>query len=275
MVKRRKMLIGMGALAAGGAAASGTGAFTAMTATRDADLQVVDDSNGLVGLAVGEARGADSRVHVDESGELYIDFSEDAEGTGVNDDAIYQVGAMDDEADGDGLDDFKSIYDDDSVPPAKGDGRPYTTGGHDQSAFVVRNQSGQEIDLQVGWQLDAKESTGATIYLQGAASDIVADGSNSENSEVDGATATACIDLDDHTQPQTKKLQALSFNDDNPGDDDEFNSDPPYDGEAIPAGEAVYVSLQVDTTDKKTDEPVDLGGSLVINANETADPGVE
>jgi hypothetical protein len=274
MVNRRKMLIGLGALAAGGAAATGTGAFTAMTANRDANLQVVDDSNGLIGLSIGGARGADSRVHVDESGELYIDFSEGASGTGINDDAVYQVGAMDDEAQGDGLN-FDSIYDDDSVPPAAGDGRPYTTGGVNQSAFVVSNQSGQEIDLQIGWQLDEDESAGATIYLQGAASMIAADGPNNEASRVDGATATASIDLDDHTQPQTQKLQALSFNNDNPGDSDEWSGQPPFDGEGIPAGEAVYVSMQVDTRDAKTDPNVDLGGSLVINANEAAEPGVE
>ena len=261
------MLIGLGALAAGGAAATGTGAFTSFTASRNANLKVVGDSNGLVGLQVGDALGAGEVVGTDGNGELEIDFSSsnphDVEGgTGVNDMAKYQVGAMDDDDPrGDGID-FESIYDDDTNPSsAAGEGRPYDN-GEDQSAFVVLNNSDMTIDLQIGYQMadDAPDPAGATIYLQGAASDISGTGPDEDDSELDGATAvrTSALDLDDLSDQQTQTHQALSFHRANDPD------------ESIPSGDAVYVSIQVDTTDADTSGVQDLSGNLVINANKAA-----
>jgi hypothetical protein len=279
MVNRRKMLIGLGALAAGGAAATGTGAFTAMNANRDANLKVVNDPDGLVGLTVGGARGAGEVVGMD-NGDLYIDFSSDSGGLGVNDNAKYQVGAMNDDAKGDGLDGtgFESLYDDDTAPAAAGDGRPYDPDTDtDQSAFVVHNQTDHAIDLEISWVIDddndSQSDAGATLYLQGAASDISDSNSSTSPSKVDSATATSAIDLSDPAVEQTDPLQALSFNDGNPGDS---GKPPSNGGEEIPSGESVYVSMQVDSTDSPdTDEIQDLSGSLVINANMTAEPGVE
>jgi hypothetical protein len=290
MVNRRKMLIGLGALAAGGAAATGTGAFTAMNANRDANLKVVNDPNGLVGLTVGGARGAGEVVGLD-NGDLFIDFSSDSGGMGVNDNAKYQVGAMDDENLGDGLgdnnpnsppkpsaDDFDSIYDDDTAPAAAGEGWPYDPDTDtDQSAFVVHNQTDGPIDLEISWVIDddneTQDDAGAKLYLQGAASDIGDSNSSDSPSKVDGATATSAIDLSDPTVEQTDRLQALSFNDGNAGDS---GTPPSNGGEEIPSGESVYVSMQVDSTHSPDTNTVqDLSGSLVINANMTAEPGVE
>jgi hypothetical protein len=251
-----------------------------MTAERSANLAVVNDTNALIGLDVGGARGADEIVGK-ENGDLAIDFSSNSGGNGVNDNAKYQVGAMDDEAQGDGLDstDFESIYDDDTVPNnAAGDGRPYDPSTDtDQSAFVVKNQTDSTIDLEIGYVLgddsETQQNAGATLYLQGAASNIGDSNQTNSPSKVDSATATGAIDLADPTVEQTDALQALSFNDGNPGDS---GSPASNEGEAIPSGESVYVSMQVDTTDTPdTNSSQDLSGSLVINANETADPGVE
>ncbi|WP_050032813.1 hypothetical protein [Halorubrum halophilum] len=249
-----------------------------MTAERDGTLSVVDDSNALVALEVGDGRGVGEIVGTN-SGDLEIDFTSDEGGQGVNDNAKYQVGAMNDDAQGDGLpSDFESIYDDDTAGyPAAGDGRPYVAGdGIDQSAFVVRNQTDSTIDLEIGYVLDDDSETqsdaGATLYLQGAASDINDSSSDDSPSKVDSATATSAIDLADPTVKQTQPLEALSFNDGNPGDS---GSGSPGQGESIPSGEAVYVSLQVDTTDKDTTGEQILDGSLVINANAAAEQGVE
>jgi len=53
-----------------------------MSAEREADIDVVTDPNGLVGLEVGG--GADGRVYLTEAGELAIDFTSDEGGDGVN-----------------------------------------------------------------------------------------------------------------------------------------------------------------------------------------------
>ena len=88
-MERRKFLIGMGSLAAGTAAATGTGAFTAMSASRDTNIDVVTDSNGLIGLV--DTTDGDV-VRTTDNGELTIDFTADGNAGGVNVDSQYQVG---------------------------------------------------------------------------------------------------------------------------------------------------------------------------------------
>lgn len=53
-MERRKFVIGMGSLVAGGAAATGTGAMNVFSADRDATIEVVDDSEAYVGLYPGD-----------------------------------------------------------------------------------------------------------------------------------------------------------------------------------------------------------------------------
>ena len=256
----------MGSLAAGSAAAMGTGAFTSGSVTRSATMTVANDENAYIGLRPGHARGASERVRTTSDGELTIDFSDDgdATGSGINDNARYQIGAMDDSVGGDKID-FDSLYDSDTTPAAKAPGAPVvmTDDGkvkHKQSAFVIDNQSGQTLDLQIGLNSGSANS-GAAVYLQGRATDISAD-THSYYDTAEGATATkvGTFDLDDPTESAEDPTNALSFN----------NGNTP--NEAIPAGESVYVSLQVDTTVGDTGNDVSLGEELVINANEAADP---
>lgn len=256
----------MGSLAAGAAAVTGTGAFTSAVIPRSADVTVQNDSNAYIQLEAGGARGVGDRIG-QEDGELYIDFDTNATGSGVNDNARYQLGAMNDEALGDGID-FDSLYDSDSAPAAAGDGEPYVeSSGTDQSAFVVKNMSGQTLDIEVGLNTESAND-GATVYLQGKATDISGDDGTvgtDDPSQADGATATKTSELDlaDPTDGQDDPKDALSFNNANDPD------------EAIPPGEAVYVSMQVDTRDDQTSDGTSLAEELVISANEAADPGIE
>jgi len=94
-MQRRKFLIGMGSLAAGGAAAMGTGAFTSVTATRDVDVSVADDASAYLRL---EGAGGNNSHYVTSDGNggtLSIDLSSDNAtskgGDGVNPDAITQI----------------------------------------------------------------------------------------------------------------------------------------------------------------------------------------
>jgi len=268
-MQRRNLLIGMGSLAAGGAAAMGTGAFTSAVIPRTADVSVANDSNAFIQLEAGGARGVGERIGQNDSGELYIDLDKGADGKGVNDQAQYQLGAMNDSATGDEIE-FDSIYDSDSTPKAVGDGEPWVSASNsdndgepvDQSAFVIHNESGQTLDLQIGLN-SASESPGATLYLQGKATAIDSGGNDSQ---LDGATQTRTTDLDlsDPTESQDDEEEALSFNNDGEGAD-----------EAIPAGESVYVSFQIDTTEADTGNGVSLAEELTISANEAADPGGE
>lgn len=90
-MERRKFVIGLGSLAAGSAAATGTGALSAMSATRGASINVVNDASGLIALKNTSPKGG--AVRTKSNGELEINFSPGGDG-GVNINSKYQVGAL-------------------------------------------------------------------------------------------------------------------------------------------------------------------------------------
>jgi len=77
---RRKFLIGAGSLAAGGAAAMGSGAFTTAEADRTVDINVAADSNGFVEIQALN----DTYASGTGDGELELDFNSDS-GLGIFD----------------------------------------------------------------------------------------------------------------------------------------------------------------------------------------------
>jgi hypothetical protein len=78
-MKRRKVLAGLGSLAAGGAAAMGTGAFTSVSANRGVAVNVADDSDALLAFTTAGA-GPNSQYAETDGKTLSIDI------TGENDD---------------------------------------------------------------------------------------------------------------------------------------------------------------------------------------------
>jgi len=58
-MNRRKFLIGAGSLAAGSAAAMGTGAFTSVSADRTVSVNVADDANSFLALDTTDAANSD------------------------------------------------------------------------------------------------------------------------------------------------------------------------------------------------------------------------
>jgi len=90
-MQRRKFLVGMGSLAAGSAAAMGTGAFGSVQASRDVSVDVVSDENALVGLK--PATEADYVETTGDTVEFNFDGSQqDIDGTGLNSDARTDFG---------------------------------------------------------------------------------------------------------------------------------------------------------------------------------------
>ncbi|MBX0322292.1 hypothetical protein EGH21_04500 [Halomicroarcula sp. F13] len=97
-MQRRKFLIGMGSLAAGSAAAMGTGAFTTASADRAVDVNVVGDGSAYLGLSAASGPNGD---YVDDSGdEVIVDFGDISQndegsnagtGSGVGHDSSYDM----------------------------------------------------------------------------------------------------------------------------------------------------------------------------------------
>lgn len=80
MVKRRKVLIGLGSLAAGGAATMGTGALSSQRAQRQLGGRVANDSASYTRIRPEDANG--HFAETTDSGEIYLDF--DKNGSGGN-----------------------------------------------------------------------------------------------------------------------------------------------------------------------------------------------
>lgn len=83
MVKRRKMLLGLGSLAAGGAAAMGTGAFTSVSADRGINVQTASDSTAFLSIEPEDTPNGNEYVST-TSGKVNLDFSSTDYGSGIN-----------------------------------------------------------------------------------------------------------------------------------------------------------------------------------------------
>jgi len=151
-MERRKFVVGLGALAAGSSAAVGTGAFTAMNAPREAQIDVVDDTQGLIGLEAG----TDSDAIDVEDDELSIDLG----AYGINKNSVYVFGDF-----GSSLSGFDDVEVDDSSDIIMGGrrvpGGQSTFGG--EVAFSVENNDGTDYDVDVSYAADADDLGGAQI----------------------------------------------------------------------------------------------------------------
>ena len=91
-MERRKFVIGMGALAAGSAAAIGTGAFSSVEAERSVEIDVEGDAEAYLRLT-GDAEFIDDDTPEDSELEFAFGVNEETEegGQGFNDDAVTVV----------------------------------------------------------------------------------------------------------------------------------------------------------------------------------------
>ena len=91
-MERRKFVIGLGSLAAGGAAATGTGAFSSFEADRSLTVQIADDSEAYVAFDTDLGSTPHNNYEyasINDNGELVIEFAEnDAGGLGVNPNSV-------------------------------------------------------------------------------------------------------------------------------------------------------------------------------------------
>jgi hypothetical protein len=232
-MERRKFVIGLGSLAAGGAAATGTGAFTAAELNgRSASIGVVDDTNGLIGLEAG-----DSELVTDSGGdtsnELQIDFDTGVNGsTGVNPNSTYQVGGLG------GIDNLDEVPGTGSGTSALDVAIDTTSDIENNCAFRLRNQSGSSQQIEITYQANDDLPSGAEVYMvshydQG-------DGEPEETSALE-ARAT----------PEDRSASILY------DEDTGFSSN-------VTSGTDVEVTLIVDVDDVSA--PDDLGGEIVVRA---------
>lgn len=152
-MNRRDVVVGLGALVGTGAAASGTGAFAAAEATRQATIDVVDDSDGLVGLVANEAVAG---VRMNDGGELTISLG--GGDPGVNVGSVYQFGAfVSDSGVGNITGGTFSVVTDDDPSDLSGGQSSL------ESALAVVNQSAEDLSVTIDFELNDTAS-GGTEY---------------------------------------------------------------------------------------------------------------
>ena len=234
-MERRKFVVGLGALAAGSSAAVGTGAFTAAEINgRDANINVVSDTDGLIGLKAG---GSD--LVSDDGGEngnqLAIDFDPDgADGSGVNPNSTYQVGGLG------GVDNL------DEIPGAPGavpsaEEIAIDTESHitESYAFKLTNQSGSSHAVELTYDAnDADFPEDARVYMVSYAPD-------------GSGTSEKVSALETRATPNKRRASILY------SDDADWS-------ESLDSGNVVYVTLIVKVGDAATD--TNLGGEIIVRA---------
>lgn len=86
-MERRKFLIGAGSLAAGSAAAMGTGAFTSVEANRTVNVKVAGDANAYLGLSKTTDNSNSDYAEITTNGELQVNL-DDIDESDASDSAI-------------------------------------------------------------------------------------------------------------------------------------------------------------------------------------------
>jgi hypothetical protein len=92
-MERRKFLIASGALAAGGAAAMGSGAFSSVEAERSVSISVENDTNAYLAMEAADNPNGNEYVSSD-GGTLELSIGDNGNGGGVNKDAVTEFAEL-------------------------------------------------------------------------------------------------------------------------------------------------------------------------------------
>lgn len=216
----------------------GTGAFTAAELDgREANIGVVNDSMGLIGLQSGSSEYVTNTGGSGEN-ELMIDLSSTGGGEGVNPNSTYQVG---------GLGEFDSgnidlVPGDPTVSPPVGQVAIDTaTPISDEYAFKVMNQTDSPKDIEVTYNAnDEPFPDGTRLFL------VAYYPEGSDDSEQEEGLAVG-----DVAGPNAKSASII------------FDDDQQYSA-SIGSGKEFYVTILVDVGGAASG--TDLGGTLTVRA---------
>lgn len=179
-------MVGLGALSAGAAAATGTGAFSAaFIGGRTANIQISGDDNALLALqpgydvGTGDSTVSEEMVYYESESakQLAIDISSD-DGNGVNVNSTYQIGAIADETKT-VLDDQTAVTADDVIYGKEPNQYLDEATTASDPAFGITNNSENAVIAQLNWDGTVPNGVKAAMVVDGYASDL-GDGSAAE-----------------------------------------------------------------------------------------------
>jgi len=235
-MERRKFVIGLGSLAAGGAAATGTGAFTTVEAERNMSVARVGDQSAYLGLTGGSADGVDEYVSGSDGGEMSISLTGNGEGSGVNMNAVTTIGDPDE---------------------------PET-----EYAFKISNNGTQAVSLFLSYDFDDASWVNEGQYGDVDQSFIAVKGFGVNLPDSGGAqwgrTAQFPPQRDGHNTND-----AISGEESGTTPEQQIYAGNRY--YELPVGESWYFVIKVDTTGDDAQISDDLSGTLQIRADDSDD----
>ena len=240
-MERRKFVIGMGALASGAVAATGTGAFSQMTTDpRDASISVVNDSDGLIALKAGGKSEGDKTAYENDDGDLVISTED------INTNSEYLFGAV--STDGDNAADIYELED-----------------LEDNRAVWLTTKYDDDEDEFEGDPATITERDG-----EGDAPPMFDDGIYVSNKEyLFGIYNNSSTERDIWLGIDSRLGNKLGVGDEGTGSRDEGDDTPSWAvvGEDVPSGGMVAVALYVNA-DEDTD---DFDGAIRVSADRQND----
>lgn len=155
-MRRRKFLLGTGALAAGGAATLGSGAFSRVESQRDVTIEVAEDPDAYLGLEPAETPNGQNFAYIDDYGHLSIGVGDFADAE-HNDDQDYS-----DRPTGEGVNTNSTTWFD-CVFEVRNQGK-------EDAGFYIEGQGGLgtgegEIDFYVGSASGSQGDSGITSIV--------------------------------------------------------------------------------------------------------------
>lgn len=154
-MNRRKFLLGLGATTsvASSGFVLGTGAFSASRIDREANISVSNDAEALIGLVPNEDIAGVELVN----NQLAIVLDD----PGINVNSVYQFGAFVDNEDS--MVDLDSAVGNKFAPVTYEE--PFDPSDNFRSAFMVRNQTDTDLDLQLKVSITNDGSTNEPKYM--------------------------------------------------------------------------------------------------------------
>ena len=148
---RRQLLAGLGALVAGGGAATGTGAFTSVDANRDVAVEVSDDTNGFLQIFPSGNQPNAAFASQDPENGVFFDFNgspQDVDGVGAGQSSVYEFRDVV-RVQNAGTQEVLVSIDSITVDLTDNDGNPGDEGSVDVEFYVHENAEDPSTTIQV------------------------------------------------------------------------------------------------------------------------------
>lgn len=152
LMQRRKLVIGLGSIIAGGAAAIGIGAFTNTTADHNIEIAVADDADTFLQLeAMENSPNADAFVE-EKNNTITIDITDSGGGDGLSPNVVTEIKDLF-QIQNQGKQEVE-VYIDEKFEPVRLKVSDTSKGSDQSDDLIIGNSNGEKQELEVDESAD-------------------------------------------------------------------------------------------------------------------------